>query len=286
MTTILDTTPRSASDLVRAVATLSSGDPRRVDLRARAIQAWLPLAHRLAGRYAGGRDELEDLRQTAAVGLIKAVDGFDLRRGVDFAAYAVPTIAGEIKRYFRDRCWTIRPPRGLHDLYLRIQEAQPRLAQRLGCRPTAAEVADDLGVSVEQVLDGVACGHLRRTLSLSVPASDTDIELGDILPAAENGYRAAESRLDLSGALTGLAEREQQIITLYFYGNQSQAEIGRLMGMSQMHVSRLIRGALATLRARMTPETPAQTAGCGSSRARGSGDEPAVHGNAARMAGV
>jgi RNA polymerase sigma-B factor len=259
MTTTIRTTHISASDLVRAMAGTSPGDPRRTDLRAGAIEAWLPLAHRLAGRYAAGRDELEDLRQTAAIGLIKAVDGFDPRRGADFVAYAVPTIVGELKRYFRDRCWSIRPPRGLHDLYLRSRESQSRLAQRLGRRPTVVEVAEDLGESVEKVLDGLACGHVRTTLSLSAPATDTDIELGEMLPAAENEFRTVEAQLDLSGALSDLAEREQQIIALYYYGNRSQAEIGRLLGMSQMHVSRLARRALATLRSRMTPALPAET---------------------------
>jgi RNA polymerase sigma-B factor len=259
MTTTLEAT--SAVQLVQRAAATPRTDPRWTYWRARAIEAWLPMAHRLARRYVGDIDELEDLRQVATVGLIKAVDGFDLGCGGNFVAYAAPTIVGEIKRYFRDRCWTIRPPRRLHDLYLRVRQAQPDLAQRLGHRPTAAEMATCLGVSVEEVIEALECAYARRAGSLSAPVRASGVELGETLPADRNDYHAVELHHDLRRAIAGLDDRQQQIISLYFYGNQSQAQIGRRLGLSQMHVSRLIAAALAVIRDQLEAR-PIAAAGC------------------------
>jgi RNA polymerase sigma-B factor len=252
MTTTTDTAQIPATDLVDVMAAMPRTDPRRPATRAGAIEAWLPLAHRLARRYAANRDDLDDLRQVATVGLIKAVDGYHVRPGGRFVAYAVPTIVGELKRYFRDRCWAIRPPRRLHDLYMRIQRSRPDLAQRLGRRPTAADIASDLCVSVEEVIEALECGNTRRAGSLSVPVGAAGAEFGDLVPAGGDDYRAAELQLDLHQALEGLDERQRQVICRYFYGNQTQEEIGRRLGISQMHVSRLIHKALAVLRNRLT----------------------------------
>jgi RNA polymerase sigma-B factor len=245
----------AASRLINAFAAAPPGSVRRERLRDSAILAWTPLAHRLARRYAADRSDLEDLQQTAIVGLIKAVDGFDPARGRDFVAYAFPMITGEVRRYFRDRCWALRPPRRLHDLYLRIRDARGRLTQRLGRTPTVADVAEDLGVTAEEVLEGLECDYARRADSLSAPLdSVTGREAGDLLGDEDDGLLAAEQHLDLREAIAQLPEREQRILALHFYGNQTQAEIGRQMGLSQMHISRLLRRAVGALREDLTSD--------------------------------
>ena len=245
----VDADEAAASSLVNRLAVTPASDPRRQDLRADAIVAWIPLAHRLAGRYVTDRERGDDVRQTAVVGLIKAVDGFDPRCGTDFVAYAVPTIVGEMKRYFRDRTWALRPPRPMQDLYLRVNGARTRLTQQLMRQPTPADVAAELGVAIDQVLEALECFHARRAASLCTPLSTegSGQELGDTVGGEDDGYRATEDRVDLHRALTCLAERERRVITLYFFGNQSQAEIARELGLSQMHISRLIRQSLRKL---------------------------------------
>ncbi|GIF01202.1 sigma-70 family RNA polymerase sigma factor [Paractinoplanes rishiriensis] len=259
MTTTQNTLTRAvsttgASDLIHAMAVTPTGDRRRPQLRADAILAWAPLAHRLVRRYANGRTDPDDLRQTAMVGLIKAVDGFDPRRGSDFGAYATPTIVGELKRYFRDRGWAVRLPRPLHDLHQRVEDARRHLTQHLNRSPTADDVAAYLGTTVEEVLEGLECEYARRAASLSAPVHpEGDTELGELVGHHDDAYRQAELRHDLYEAMAHLSERERRVVTLYYYGNLTQSEIGRQLGMSQMHASRLIRRALDTLRTRLGP---------------------------------
>lgn len=217
-------------------------------MRADAVLAWTPMAYRLARMYAVDHNIREDLRQTAAVGLIKAVDGFEPARGADFVAYAVPTIRGELKRYFRDRHRALRAPRRLHDLYQRIEDTERHVTQPLGRLPAVADIAAHLEVPVEQVLEALQCARARRMVSLSEPGAPIGTELADTIGADDDGYRLVEQHLDLCHALLELDEREQRIVTLYFYGNRTQNEIGRDLGLSQMHISRLLRGALQKLR--------------------------------------
>jgi RNA polymerase sigma-B factor len=242
----------SAAELLAAMTDLPAGHPARPALRERAIEAWVPLARRLASRYCGRGEPADDLVQTAVVGLIKAVDRFDPERGTDFVGYAIPTVVGEIKRYFRDRTWAMRVPRRLQELRLAITAANGRLTQRLGRSPTVADVAADLDLTEEQVLEGLEGAQAYTATSLSTPVGDGGgRELGDLLGGDDHAYDLVDARTALGPALATLDERDQRILALRFYGNHSQAEIAEQIGISQMHVSRLISRALLRLRHEM-----------------------------------
>jgi RNA polymerase sigma-B factor len=244
----------TATTLLHALAALPGGHPSRPELRARAIEAWMPMARHLAHRYAGRGEPTDDLVQTANLGLIKAVDRFDADRGVDFAGFAIPTIVGEIKRHFRDRAWSIRVPRRLQELRLAITEANSTLTQTLGRAPTVTDVAEHLGVTEEDVLEGLEGARAYSATSLSTPISaDSATELGDTLGVEDDEFDLAELRVTLGPALARLDERERKILTLRFYGNLTQSQIAEQVGISQMHVSRLITRALATLRSQLEP---------------------------------
>jgi RNA polymerase sigma-B factor len=246
----------SASDLLNAMAAMPTGHPSRAALRDRAIEAWLPLAKHLAHRYAGRGEPTDDLVQTANIGLIKAVDRFDPDRGIDFAGYAIPTIVGEIKRHFRDRTWSIRVPRRLQELRLLITEANATLSHTLGRPPLVADIAVHLGITEEEVLEGLEGARAYRTTSLSMPVgADGSLQVGDSFGADDHEYELAELRIVLAPALARLNERERRIVTLRFYGNQTQAQIAAQMGVSQMHISRLLTAALTKLRTHMGPDT-------------------------------
>ncbi|MGW4499995.1 SigB/SigF/SigG family RNA polymerase sigma factor [Micromonospora sp. NPDC004336] len=242
-----------ASELITALAALPEGHPDRPALRDRVIEAWLPLANHLAYRYSGRGEPTGDLAQTAALGLIKAVDRFDASRGVDFAGFAIPTILGEIKRHFRDRTWNIRVPRRLQELRLRISEANGALTQTLNRAPTVADIAAHLDITEEEVLEGLEGARAYNAVSLSTPIGDGDsaTELGDTLGAEDDEFALAELRVALGPALATLDEREQKILTLRFYGNLTQSEIAAQVGVSQMHVSRLLARALGKLRGQL-----------------------------------
>ncbi|MFI7577731.1 RNA polymerase sigma factor SigF [Micromonospora sp. NPDC049497] len=237
------------------MAATPADDPRRPALRERAIEAWLPLARHLARRYSGRGVQDEDLTQTAAIGLIKAIDHFDPTRGVDFTGYAIPTVIGEIKRYFRDRTWSVRVPRRLQELRLTITEANSTLTHTLGRSPTVADIAAYLEVSEETVLEGLEGARAYRATSLSTPVgADGTQELGDTLGATDNDFDLVELRVALGPALATLPERERRILSLRFHGNLTQAEIAGQIGVSQMHVSRLITRALAKLRGQLSED--------------------------------
>lgn len=242
-----------ASQLTAALAALPEDHPGRPALRARVIEAWLPLANHLAYRYSGRGEPNGDLAQTAALGLIKAVDRFDASRGVDFAGFAIPTILGEIKRHFRDRTWNIRVPRRLQELRLRISEANGTLTQTLNRAPTVADIAAHLDVTEEEVLEGLEGARAYNAVSLSTPIGDGEsaTELGDTLGAEDGEFELADLRASLGPALATLDEREQKILTLRFYGNLTQSEIATRVGVSQMHVSRLLARALGKLRGQL-----------------------------------
>nr|MDT0656626.1 SigB/SigF/SigG family RNA polymerase sigma factor [Micromonospora sp. DSM 115978] len=243
----------SATDLLQAMAALPAKHPSRAALREKAIEAWLPLAQHLAHRYSGRGEPTDDLAQTAAVGLIKAVDKFDPSRGVDFAGYAIPTIIGELKRHFRDRTWDIRVPRRLQELRLSISEANSTLLQTLGRSPTVADIAAHLKLTEEEVLEGLEGARAYNAVSLSTPTGDGEraTELGDMLGGEDGEFELAELRVALGPALATLDEREQKILTLRFYGNLTQSQIADQIGVSQMHVSRLLARALTKLRGQL-----------------------------------
>jgi RNA polymerase sigma-B factor len=244
--------PQTAEDLMRAMAATPADHPLHTTRRAEAIEAWLPLARHLAARYAGRGEPTDDLVQTATIGLIKAVDRYDAERGVDFAAFAIPTVLGEIKRHFRDRTWSIRVPRRLQEMRLRITEASGELTQSLGRSPTVADLAAHLGVGEEEVLEGLEGAQAYSATSLSTPVGpEGALELGDTLGVEDVEMRLAELRVALGPALAALADRDRRILALRFYGNLTQSEIAEQLNISQMHVSRLITRALLTLRGYM-----------------------------------
>jgi RNA polymerase sigma-B factor len=252
MTASLTRVPQTAEDLMRALAATPVGHPQHTKLRDEAISAWLPLARHLAARYAGRGEPTDDLVQTATIGLIKAVDRYDGERGVDFAAFAIPTVLGEIKRHFRDRTWSIRVPRRLQEMRLRITQASGQLTQSLGRSPTVADLAVHLKVTEEEVLEGLEGAQAYSATSLSTPVGpEGALELGDTLGGDDEDMRLAELRIALGPAMAALAERDRRILALRFYGNLTQSEIADQMGISQMHVSRLIARALRQLRGYM-----------------------------------
>jgi RNA polymerase sigma-B factor len=251
-TTHLAASDTSAADLLDALAAVPPGHRSRTQLRNRTIEAWLPLARHLAHRYSGRGEPTDDLVQTATVGLIKAVDKFDPSRGVDFAGYAIPTIIGEIKRHFRDRTWSVRVPRRLQELRLAITEANATLTHSLGRSPTIPDIAVHLGVTEEDVLEGLEGARAYNATSLSTPISaDGATSLGDTLGGEDYEFELAETRVALAPALASLDEREQKILTMRFYGNLTQSQIADQIGISQMHVSRLLTKALSKLRGQL-----------------------------------
>lgn len=242
------------------LAELAPGDIRRAAVRARAIEWYLPMAAHLARRFSGRGESLADLTQVAVVGLIKAVDRYDAHRGTEFASYAIPTILGEIKRYFRDTAWHVRVPRGVQELKLKLVPVTEDLTQQLRRVPTTAELAARLGVSQRNVLDAQRSTYAYRPLSLDQPAPDSeDRRLLDTVGGPDRGIDAVERRETLRHRLTELPERERRIIGLRYFAELTQAEIATDMGMSQMHISRLLGRTLTQLRTGMRADTERPT---------------------------
>ncbi|BCB90689.1 RNA polymerase sigma factor SigF [Phytohabitans suffuscus] len=240
-----------AADLLVTLARMPQGHPDRAAVRDRAIEQLLPLAQHLARRFRDRGEPFDDLVQTATLGLIKAVDRFDPDRGTDFAGFAIPTIIGEIKRHFRDRTWAVRVPRRLQELRLMINEANSALTQDLGRSPTVAQVAAHLGISEEEVLEGMEGARAYNATSLSTPVSGDvggGTALGDLLGDIDPGFDTVEARATLAKALRTLPERERRIVLMRFCGNLTQQQIADQVGISQMHVSRLLARTLARLR--------------------------------------
>jgi RNA polymerase sigma-B factor len=246
----------SAVDLLRQLATAAAEDPGRASLRERAIKAWLPLCRHLAQRFHGRGEPIDDLVQIATVGLIKAIDRFDPEYGNDFAAYAVPTIVGEIKRHFRDRTWDIRVPRRLQELKLDINEAISTLCQQLGRSPSVSDIAAYLQRSQDEVLEGLDGARAYSAVSLQtlVGNGEDGTELGDLFGVEDQELALAEFRASLGPALHALGPREQKIVVMRFFGNLTQTQIAERIGISQMHVSRLLARSLATLRGHLSAE--------------------------------
>jgi RNA polymerase sigma-B factor len=226
---------------------------REGDLTARAelVERFLPLARKLARRYERASEPLEDLIQVASLGLLKAIDRFDPDRGDAFSSYAVPTILGEIKRHFRDAGWAVHVPRGLQERVLEVNAAVERLSRDLGHSPSPQQVALKLQIPVEQVLEAMEAGGAYDTVSLDGPRRSSDDEVGtvaDSLGHTDERFELMEERATIDRGLKALPERERTILYLRFAEGLTQAEIGERVGMSQMHVSRLIRRAIDRLR--------------------------------------
>jgi RNA polymerase sigma-B factor len=218
------------------------------------VRRFMPLAAQLARRYAGSREPLDDLLQVASLGLIKAVDRYELGRGTAFSSFAVPTILGELKRHFRDVGWAVHVPRALQELTLRVRSEVDELSRTLGRSPTPAEVAASLDAPVESVIEALESATAHQAVSLDAPlrssdADDRDGAWHDRLGAEEDGYDRAEWRGVLQRGKRAQPERDRLILRLRFEDELTQSEIAERIGVSQMHVSRLLRRALDRLRA-------------------------------------
>jgi RNA polymerase sigma-B factor len=220
-------------------------------LRDQLVQRYLPLARQLARRYQRPEEPFDDLMQVASLGLVKAVDRFDATREVAFSSYAVPTILGEIKRHFRDRTWSVRVPRDLQEMALRVERAVADLTRERHRSPSVPELAQHLQISEELALEALEASGAYRATSLDTPRG-TDAEPGDTLADAlggeEGGYDRAEDRATIDTLMRTITPREREVLRLRFEEDLTQAEIGEIIGVSQMQVSRLIRQSVSRLR--------------------------------------
>jgi RNA polymerase sigma-B factor len=233
-----------------------------LEARERLIEQYLPLVRSLARRYSYRGEQLEDLVQVGCIGLIKAIDRFDVDRGVELTTYATPNIIGEIKRHFRDKGWSVRVPRGLQELNVRLSHLVEDLTVQLERSPTIAELAKAAGVEEEEVLEALESGQAYATLSLSAPTGGgeegSDLDPLESLGELEHEYVVSEDRAVLAPGLRVLDERERRILHLRFFEGLTQSQIAQQVGISQMHVSRLIRRALDKIRDEIAVEDSAK----------------------------
>lgn len=228
-----------------------------LNARARLVELYLPLADSLSRRYARGVEPLEDLTQVAYMALVKAVDRYEPDRGTAFTTFAVPTILGELRRYFRDATWSVRPPRQLQERAFRVNDAALELAAELGRSPSVSEVAERVGMEAEEVLEAWEARAAYTADSLDAPASedeDLSSSLANSLGGDDENFRRIEDHWVLEPALASLPDREQSILQLRFGRDMTQSEIAKRVGISQMHVSRLLRRALSQLEAALAGE--------------------------------
>lgn len=244
----------SSEDYGEVAATLSAarqaGGRRWATARDEVITECLPLAENLARRFAGRGEPYDDLVQVARVGLVNAVDRFDPDRGADFLSFAVPTVLGVLRRHFRDTGWATRVPRRMQEIHLRMNAAIADAAQELGRTPTYRELADRLGVSVDDVREAARAGNGYRARSIDRPAGDDEDRTApaDLIGADDPGFELVEEFASLRPAMERLDDRERTVIALRFYRSMTQTEIAARLGVSQMHVSRILSRALSSLR--------------------------------------
>ncbi len=244
---MIQTMDRSVESLL--IAYHRDGDERA---REQVLLELMPLVRALAARYAGRGEAFEDLVQVGSIGLIKAVDRFDIDRGVDISSYAVPTIVGEIRRHFRDKAWALHVPRRLKELSVRLSRVLDQLTNQLGRSPTIAELAEAVGVEEEDVIDALDSSNAYSTRSLHAPFEDGgDDYLADMLGTDDAGFVEVEDGALVAAGLSALDERERRIVELRFFYELTQSQIAAEIGISQMHVSRLLRRALATMHGRI-----------------------------------
>ncbi|GAA4535054.1 MULTISPECIES: RNA polymerase sigma factor SigF [Nonomuraea] len=242
--------------LFAELSELGPDEPRRQRIRDELVELHLPLVEYLARRFRNRGEWLDDLTQVATIGLIKSIDRFDLNRGVEFSTYATPTIVGEIKRHFRDKGWAVRVPRRLQELKLSLTKAISELSQREGRAPTVAELAAFLKMTEEEVLEGLESANAYSTVSLDAPDSGDDDApaVSDSLGIVDESLEGVEYRESLKPLLERLPPREKRILLLRFFGNMTQSQIATELGISQMHVSRLLARTLAQLREGLTAD--------------------------------
>ncbi|MEJ3659161.1 SigB/SigF/SigG family RNA polymerase sigma factor [Actinomycetes bacterium KLBMP 9759] len=234
--------------LLDELAALPDDDPDRKALRDKIVTGYLPIVRHIARRFAGRGQSTDDLEQAGTIGLIGAVDRFSPDRGSDFLSFAVPTITGEIRRYFRDHTWMMRVPRRLRDLQSTINSATDRLSHRLGRAPRPSELAAELDLPVDDVLEALDANNAYRAGSLDELTSGVDKPLADVVGSADRELEKVEYRHTLGPLLDTLPERERTIVVLRFFGEMTQTQIAHRVGLSQMHVSRLLASTLGQLR--------------------------------------
>jgi RNA polymerase sigma-B factor len=255
---LVDETPQTDQRIDRAstrplfveLASCPDDDPRHRQIRDQLVEMHLPLVDYLARRFRNRGEPLDDLVQVATIGLIKSIDRFDVERGVEFSTYATPTIVGEIKRYFRDKGWAIRVPRRLQEMKLALSKATAELSQRNGRAPTVAELAEHLDISEESVLEGLESANAYSAISLDAPeiTDENAPAVYESLGVIDEALEGVVYRESLKPLLDRLPPREKTILMLRFFGNMTQSQIAADMGISQMHVSRLLARTLAQLR--------------------------------------
>jgi RNA polymerase sigma-B factor len=230
------------------------GDPAA---REALVDRFLPLARQLARRYQRGGEPLDDLVQVASLGLLKAIDRFEPDRSTAFSSFAVPTILGELKRHFRDRGWSVRVPRDLQEMAVRVDRVTDELARELGRAPTPDEIGTHIGITTEQVLEAREAAGAYRAVSLDRPRDDDEDGDGmaETMGIEDPGFGLAEDAATVQRLMSVLSDREREVLRLRFEEDLTQSEIGVRVGVSQMHVSRLIRQAVARLRAAASPES-------------------------------
>ncbi len=248
-----DLSRREATDRLLTLA-LAASAADRPGFEDRVVRLNMTIARDVARRYRGRGIPSDDLDQVALLGLVKAVKGFKADRGADFLSFAVPTIRGEVRRYFRDNGWTVRPPRSIQELQARITAVESELVQELGRSPRPSEIAERLGEDISRVVDALSANGCFAPTSLDADTNDADdAGLGDRLGGADPGYASAEARVVLKPLFADLDERERLILEMRFVRGCTQAEIGEAVGVTQMQVSRLLAGLLSRMRAQMTP---------------------------------
>jgi RNA polymerase sigma-B factor len=237
--------------LLEELAACSATDPRRDELVSQLVDAYRPVAHNIARRFSRRGEAVDDLEQVAAIGLLHALRRYDPTQGRDFLSYAVPTMMGEVRRHFRDAAWTVRTPRGVKDRYLQVGTASTTLSQQLGRAPTATEISEYLGIDREEVIEAIAAHHSYRPDSLdSTLTESTETTMADVIGTTDPDLDHVESRALVRDLVGSLPERERRILVLRFVHEQTQSEIAGQLGISQMHVSRLLSQTLERLRER------------------------------------
>lgn len=239
---------REVSQLFERLAAAPADSEEYRDVREQIIEAHLPLVRYLARRLGGRSGSLEDLVQVGSVGLIKAVDRFDPARGHEFASYAAPTVLGEIKRYLRDSGWLVRAPRRAQELHGAVRTAREELNQELGRVPTVSEIAERVGASAEDVVETIEVIRGRDGQPLDDLVDPSGGPMQHLVAVEERGYNHAETRADLTEAMSGLTDVERQVVMMRFSEGKTQAQIAQLLGVSQMQISRVLRRGLAKMR--------------------------------------
>lgn len=239
------------ADMFRSLADMPAGSPKFQRQRDRIVERCLPLADHIARRFDGRGEPRDDLLQVARVGLVNAVIRFDVEAGSDFVSFAVPTIMGEVRRYFRDNSWSLKVPRRLKELHLRLGAATAEMSQRLGRAPTATELAKELDLDRQEVVEGLVAGSSYNTLSIDSGGggdSEDSPAIADTLGDLDANLDQIENREALRPLLASLPERERTVLILRFFESLTQTQIAERIGVSQMHVSRLLARALMRLR--------------------------------------